>query len=61
MLCMAGISLALGSLVAFGLTILMLTLLPWRIKHEEHMLTVEFGEEYRSYMERTKRLIPFIY
>jgi protein-S-isoprenylcysteine O-methyltransferase Ste14 len=61
MLCMAGISLALGSLFALGLTILMLTLLPWRIRHEEQMLTVEFGEEYRSYIERTKRLIPFIY
>jgi len=61
MLCMAGISLALGSLIALALTILMLTLLPWRIRHEEQMLAVEFGEEYRSYMDRTKRLIPFIY
>jgi protein-S-isoprenylcysteine O-methyltransferase Ste14 len=61
MLCMAGISLALGSLIALALTILMLTILPWRIRHEEQMLTVEFGEEYRSYMDKTKRLIPFIY
>ena len=61
MLSMAGISLALGSLIALGLTILMLSLLPWRIRHEEQMLAVEFGEEYLSYKRRAKRLIPFIY
>lgn len=61
MLCMVGISLALASLTAAGLTILMLTIPPWRITREEQMLVVEFGEEYQSYMDRTKRLIPFIY
>jgi protein-S-isoprenylcysteine O-methyltransferase Ste14 len=61
MLCMAGVGLALGSLIALGLTILILPLLLWRIRHEEQMLAVEFAEEYPSYMQRTKRLIPFIY
>jgi len=61
MLCMAGIGLALSSLIALGLTILMLPLLLWRIRHEEQMLSAEFGEEYLSYKKRTKRLIPFIY
>ena len=62
MVCMAGISLALGSLIAVGLTILTLTLLPWRIRHEEQMLTVEFGEEYRSYTQKVKyRLAPGIW
>jgi len=61
MLCMAGIGLALSSLIALGLTILMLPLLLWRIRHEEAMLSAEFGEEYLSYKRRTKRLVPFIY
>jgi len=61
MICMASIVLALGSLIALGLTILMLPLLLWRIRHEEKMLADEFGEEYLLYKKRTKRLIPFIY
>ena len=32
-----------------------------RIPHEETMLLSAFGESYRDYMKRTKRLIPFIY
>lgn len=61
MLSMAGIGLALSSLIALGLTILTLPLLLWRIRHEEGMLSIEFGEEYSAYVQRTKRLIPFIY
>ena len=61
MLCMAGIGLALSSLIALGLTLLMLPLLLWRIRHEEQMLSAEFGEDYLSYKKKTKRLIPFIY
>lgn len=61
MLSMAAIGLALGSLIALGLTILVLPLLLWRIRHEEEMLSIEFGEEYPSYKQRTKRLIPFLY
>jgi protein-S-isoprenylcysteine O-methyltransferase Ste14 len=64
-----------GSLIAFGLgaflkdpswlgSILVLTtilgaVLTARIE-EDHNLE-RFGEEYRDYMERTKRFIPFIY
>lgn len=32
-----------------------------RMDLEERILTSEFGEEYLSYMKRTKRLIPFFY
>ncbi|NVM05139.1 MAG: isoprenylcysteine carboxylmethyltransferase family protein [Candidatus Helarchaeota archaeon] len=32
-----------------------------RIIVEERLLKGEFGEEYLSYMKKTKRLIPFIY
>ncbi len=32
-----------------------------RIKIEENMLVEKFGDEYRDYMKRTKRLFPFVY
>jgi protein-S-isoprenylcysteine O-methyltransferase Ste14 len=32
-----------------------------RIRIEERMLTEEFGDAYRTYMETTSKLIPFIY
>jgi protein-S-isoprenylcysteine O-methyltransferase Ste14 len=32
-----------------------------RLNFEEEMLVEEFGDEYREYMARTKRLIPYIY
>lgn len=32
----------------------------WRMRVEEAALTEAFGEEYRAYMRRTKRLVPFI-
>ena len=33
----------------------------WRIRIEEQALMEGLGEQYRSYIYRTKRLIPFIY
>jgi protein-S-isoprenylcysteine O-methyltransferase Ste14 len=47
----AGIS----GLVGFG------TLFFCRVGHEERMMLETFGEEYRDYMARTKRLIPGVY
>jgi len=32
-----------------------------RMKAEEAMLLEQFGEEYGRYMQRTRRLIPFIF
>jgi protein-S-isoprenylcysteine O-methyltransferase len=33
----------------------------WRMRVEENALLETFGERYRDYMRRTRRLIPFIY
>jgi len=44
-----------SGLVGFG------TLFFARVGHEERMMLETFGEEYRSYMARTYRLIPGIY
>ena len=44
-----------GSIMGFG------TLYILRVKKEEQMMQEEFGQEYVSYMQRTKRLIPNIY
>jgi protein-S-isoprenylcysteine O-methyltransferase Ste14 len=41
--------------------VLGLPALIYRIKVEEQMLVEEFGQEYRDYCTKTKRLIPFIY
>jgi len=60
-LSLAGIGLALSSLVGLGLAISIVPFISWRIKGEEEMLLIEFGEEYRAYMRKTKRLIPFVY
>lgn len=60
-LSMTGIGLALSSLIGLGLVVLVLPFLLWRIEREEEMLVAEFGEEYRTYMKQTKRLIPLVY
>jgi protein-S-isoprenylcysteine O-methyltransferase Ste14 len=44
--------------------LILILLLPYlliRIKKEEKMLISEFGEDYKEYKKRTKKLIPFIY
>ena len=33
----------------------------WRIRIEESALTQALGNDYRAYMQRTKRLIPWVY
>jgi protein-S-isoprenylcysteine O-methyltransferase Ste14 len=33
----------------------------WRIKIEEAALIDGLGEDYRAYMRRTARLLPFVY
>jgi protein-S-isoprenylcysteine O-methyltransferase Ste14 len=32
-----------------------------RLRPEEQMMLEEFGDEYRAYMRRTKRLIPGVW
>ena len=56
-----GVLVVAASLV--GLLIL-LTLIPLvlnRIRIEENMMTVEFGDAYRAYARGTKKLIPFVF
>jgi len=55
------IPLIFSSLYGF---LLMLGLIPctlYRIKIEESMLIAKFGNEYREYMKKTKKMIPLIY
>jgi protein-S-isoprenylcysteine O-methyltransferase Ste14 len=33
----------------------------YRIKNEERMLLEKLGNEYREYMKKTKKMIPFVY
>jgi protein-S-isoprenylcysteine O-methyltransferase Ste14 len=45
----------LAGLIGFG------TLFFLRVGHEEQMMIDAFGDEYRSYMQRTARVLPGIY
>ena len=56
-----GIGLSLSSLLTLIFVVFIVYFILWRIKGEEEMLLVEFGDEYKTYMNRTKRLMPFIY
>lgn len=55
------IPLIFSSLYGF---LLMLGLIPctlYRVKIEESMLLEKFGDEYREYVKKTKKMLPFIY
>jgi len=56
-----GIPLFFSSLYGFFIMLGLIPLLLYRIKIEEKMLLEKFGDEYREYMRKTKKLIPFIY
>jgi protein-S-isoprenylcysteine O-methyltransferase Ste14 len=56
-----GIGLSLSSVIALVSVIPTVLFILWRIKGEEEMLLTEFGEEYKTYMQETRRLIPLIY
>ncbi len=60
-LALPGMTLALGSLAILALTVLLVAWIVTRIRDEEAMLVAEFGDAYRAYQTRTKRLIPFLY
>ncbi len=62
LLIMVGFSIAMNSLISILLvTIPMFLAIHYRIIVEEKALTVGFGEAYKSYKTKTKRLIPWIY
>jgi protein-S-isoprenylcysteine O-methyltransferase Ste14 len=44
-----------AGLVGFGILYFL------RVEKEERMMLQAFGDEYRAYMERTKRIIPHVY
>ena len=48
-------------LTLVAVTALYFAVIRHRLLFEERMLVDEFGDEYREYMKRTKRLIPLIY
>lgn len=57
-----GIYLAFRSIIMLIMvSILYFVVIRHRLLFEEQLLIREFGEEYENYMERTKRLIPFLY
>ncbi|MBE9011909.1 isoprenylcysteine carboxylmethyltransferase family protein [Pseudanabaenaceae cyanobacterium LEGE 13415] len=45
----------LGGILSFGMTYFL------RIQQEEQMMIEQFGAEYKAYMQRTKRLIPYLF
>jgi protein-S-isoprenylcysteine O-methyltransferase Ste14 len=62
LLAMAGWALVFRSIIGLLLTATMFVPLIARICAEEEFLAREFGEQYRSYQDRTRwRLFPFIY
>jgi protein-S-isoprenylcysteine O-methyltransferase len=57
-----GFGLAFANAASFALFFFTVTaVFHWRIHIEERVLTQAFGDQYRSYATRTKRLIPGIY
>jgi protein-S-isoprenylcysteine O-methyltransferase Ste14 len=59
---LVGIYMAFRSVIMFILvSLLYFIVIRHRLLFEEEMLVEEFGDEYLEYMERTKRLIPYLY
>jgi len=56
-----GISLIFSSLYGFLLMLILFPSYLYRIRIEESVLLKEFGDEYREYMKKTKKIIPLIY
>ena len=56
-----GTGLAMSSILGLLAAVLTVPLMIYRIRGEEQMLVDAFGDEYRRYASRTKRLFPFIY
>lgn len=56
-----GIPLFFSSLYGFLVTLGFIPFTLYRIRIEEKMLIDTFGDEYREYTKKTKKMIPFIY
>jgi protein-S-isoprenylcysteine O-methyltransferase Ste14 len=57
------IGFALAAYSLYGLILILIgnSLLLFRIEIEERMLVEEFRGEYKEYMNRTKKLVPYVY
>jgi protein-S-isoprenylcysteine O-methyltransferase Ste14 len=58
---MIGYALIFRSVMGLLLNILLFLFLISRINDEERFLEAHFGDEYRNYRLRTKRLVPYVY
>jgi protein-S-isoprenylcysteine O-methyltransferase len=62
LLAFVGIALCLGNWLSLFLVLApIFAAFLWRIYVEERALNDALGEDYRRYMQRTKRLLPFVY
>jgi len=61
LLSMIGYVLIFRSAIGLVLCILLFLLLVSRMNDEEKFLETHFGDEYRNYRLRTRRLVPFVY
>jgi protein-S-isoprenylcysteine O-methyltransferase Ste14 len=62
MLMLAGTGTAMLSWASLAaITLPVLAVLLYRIRIEEELLTAQFGDRYRVYSGRTKKLIPWIF
>jgi protein-S-isoprenylcysteine O-methyltransferase Ste14 len=57
-----GAGLAAANWIVFALiTLVMLISYIYRMRAEEAMLAAQFGQAYHDYVQRTRRIIPFLY
>ncbi|MDR3561967.1 MAG: isoprenylcysteine carboxylmethyltransferase family protein [Negativicutes bacterium] len=57
-----GAGLAASNWIVFSIiTLAMIISYAYRMQSEEAMLIAQFGPPYRAYIQRTKRIIPFLY
>lgn len=56
-----GLSVYAASFPSFLLMLVLIPIALYRVKLEEQLLADKFKEEYQEYMNRTKKLIPFVY
>ena len=56
-----GLLIYLRSMKAVVVFVLFFAVMMVQVSSEEKRLEQDFGEEYREYKERTKKLIPFIW
>ena len=60
-LMLIGTFLSYGDLIILVIIAMVILMLAWRMGREEKIMIKLFGKKYTGYMERTKRLIPWIY